>query len=107
MTARYDNIDGRMRGRKLMARRERKWIEAGGRCAMCNRLLSLNAKPHEFELDHIEALKADGGNGEDTDNNTQVLCCGPEGCHRKKTAQDMRFRERPAVGPDGAPEGWS
>jgi 5-methylcytosine-specific restriction endonuclease McrA len=104
MSARYDNTDGRMRGRRLQERRLKKWTEAEGCCAKCGRLTEFNARPGKgFELDHTEPLKADGGKGEDTDENTQVLCNGPTGCHRKKTAKDMGHRERRAVGPDGWP----
>nr|WP_237288617.1 HNH endonuclease [Variovorax sp. PAMC 28711] len=67
---------------------------------MCGRL---TAYPSGFDLDHREALKADGGKGDDTEENTQVLCNGPEGCHRKKTAQDMGWTERRGVGADGWP----
>ena len=73
---------------------------------MCGRLVELSSrKGRGFELDHIEALKADGGKGEDTGENTQVLCNGPEGCHRMKTARDMGYAIRRAVGPDGWPVG--
>lgn len=104
MTARFDNTDGRIRGRALQARRLRKWTEAGACCAVCKKLVEFSAREGMgFELDHIEALKASGGNGEDTDDNCQVLCNGPQGCHRSKTARDMGHRERRAVGPDGWP----
>lgn len=103
MSARFDNTDGRMRGRKLQERRLRVWTK-DPHCAMCRRLVEFSARPGKgFELDHIEPLKADGGKGEDTDDNCQVLCNGPQGCHRTKTAKDMGFKERRAVGPDGWP----
>lgn len=93
-TQRFDNTDGRIRGRKLQDRRKRKWIEAGGHCSMCGRIVELSARPgYGFDLDHVDALKAAGGTGEDTDENTQVLCNGPEGCHRKKTEQDMGWSQ--------------
>lgn len=69
-------------------------------CAICGCLV---AYPDGFELDHIEPLKADGGNGEDTEENCQILCSGPNGCHRRKTAADMGYTFKPAIGPDGWP----
>ena len=105
-TQRFDNTDGRIRGRALQERRLRKWTEAGGLCAMCHRLTEFSARPgYGFDLDHTSALKADGGKGEDTDDNCQVLCNGPQGCHRKKTAQDMGHKQRREVGADGWPGG--
>jgi 5-methylcytosine-specific restriction endonuclease McrA len=107
MRARFDNADGRIRGRKLQERRLRIW-KADPHCAMCGRLVELSARPgFGFELDHKVALKASGGEGEDTDENTQVLCCGPQGCHRLKTARDMGHKIRRAAGPDGWPQGPS
>lgn len=53
-------------------------------CAHCGKLCEF---PEGFELDHKVPLFQ---GGEDTDENCQVLCFGPDGCHAKKTAQDMR-----------------
>lgn len=97
--------DTRMRGRKLQERRLRIWVR-NPCCAMCGRLVEFSARPGRgFELDHIEPLKAAGGKGEDTDENCQVLCTGPDGCHRSKTAGDMDYRQRREVGEDGWPKG--
>ncbi|KAF1005464.1 MAG: hypothetical protein GAK28_03216 [Luteibacter sp.] len=41
---------------------------------------------HEFELDHKVALVRGGA---DTDENCQVLCTGPDGCHHRKTQVDL------------------
>ncbi|ABM32353.1 HNH endonuclease [Paracidovorax citrulli] len=94
---------GRITGRRLQARRLNVWSR-DPRCAMCGKLVEFNDIPGRgFQLDHVQALKADGGKGEDTEANTQVLCCGPDGCHAKKTAQDMGYQQRRAVGLDGWP----
>jgi len=46
-------------------------------CVMCGKLVEFNDIPDRgFQLDHIKALKADGGTSEDIESNTQVLCCG-------------------------------
>lgn len=75
--------DTRITGWKLQARRKRLWT-ANPCCAMCGRLTEY---PHGFELDHRVALC---NGGEDTDDNCQILCCGEDGCHRKKTRDDMK-----------------
>jgi 5-methylcytosine-specific restriction endonuclease McrA len=67
---------------------------------MCGRLC---AYPAGFELDHIIALDAAGAKGEDTEDNVQVLCAGPNGCHARKTATDMGYRHRETIGLDGYP----
>lgn len=90
-TAKWDNQDGRLRGRKLQARRLRVW-KAKPYCAMCKRLVDF---PSGFQLDHIKAVHK---HGEDLDDSAvQVLCCLPDGsggCHAIKTAKDMGYRER-------------
>lgn len=75
--------DNRITGWKLQERRKRLW-KANPFCADCGRLTDY---PHGFELDHKVALFK---GGEDTDANCQILCCGDEGCHRKKTKADMK-----------------
>jgi 5-methylcytosine-specific restriction protein A len=73
----------RMTGRALQARRLRIWVKSPY-CAACGRLVAM----HEFELDHTVALT---NGGADTDANCQVLCNAPDGgCHRAKTARDLR-----------------
>lgn len=84
----YDNADGRMRGRKLQARRLRVW-QTDPHCAVCRSLTDITtgtARP--FQLDHITALV---NGGEDADDNCQVLCIN---CHDKKTQVDMGRKER-------------
>lgn len=71
----------RMTGSRLQARRLRLW-KASPTCAECGRVV---AYPHGFELDHQVPLHQGGA---DTDENCQILCCGPDGCHMKKTASD-------------------
>lgn len=51
------------------------------------------------QLDHIQALT---NGGEDTEENCQGLC---DEHHEAKTALDMGYRPRKAIGPDGWPVG--
>lgn len=85
MAAKYDNTDGRLRGRALQARRLRKWSQACGACAKCGQLTNW---PDGFHLDHIAMLEK---SKDDTEENTQVLCIE---CHDRKTMLDMGFAER-------------
>ncbi|WP_323601523.1 HNH endonuclease signature motif containing protein [Pseudomonas putida] len=73
--------DRRMTGSRLQARRLRLW-KASPTCAECGRVVTY---PHGFELDHCVPLHQGGA---DTDENCQILCCGSDGCHLKKTAAD-------------------
>lgn len=84
-TAKYDNNDGRLRGRKLQARRLRVW-KANPHCAICKRLVGY---PDGFQLDHIKAVHKHGENLDDSA--VQVLC---HPCHDKKTIRDMGYQER-------------
>lgn len=79
--ASLNTSDRRMTGSGLQARRFRLW-KASPACAMCGRVV---AYPHGFELDHCTPLHQGGA---DTDDNCQILCCGPDGCHLRKTAAD-------------------
>lgn len=74
--------ENRMAGRKLQDRRLRLWVQAEGRCACCGRITSY---PSGFDLDHRVPLYQ---GGQDTDENSQVLCNGPDGCHQRKTTED-------------------
>lgn len=94
--SRHYDTTKRITGRALQKRRLSVW----GRdptCAMCGRL---TAYPGGFELDHKVPLFKDG---EDTEENCQVLCNGINGCHEKKTATDLGYRHKPTVGADGYP----
>jgi 5-methylcytosine-specific restriction protein A len=97
VSAQYDNTDGRLRGRQGVARRLRLWSK-DPKCAMCRRLTDY---PGGFHIDHKIALI---NGGTDTEDNLQVLCIGPEGCHAKKTAQDLGHRVTRRIGVDGWPE---
>lgn len=79
--AKYDNTDGRLRGRRAQARRLRIWTKSPC-CAMCGKLTDY---PNGFEIDHVKPL--DQG-GEDVDSNLQVLCAGSTACHAKKTISE-------------------
>lgn len=92
----FDNKDGRLRGRKLQERRLKVWSK-DPRCAQCGKL---TAYPSGFQLDHKIALT---NGGKDTEDNTQVLCIGPTGCHDKKTAQDLGYKQPVRIGEDGWP----
>ncbi|WP_444437114.1 HNH endonuclease [Pseudomonas sp. A6] len=72
----------RMTGRKLQDRRLRVWSKDPC-CANCGKLCDF---PAGFELDHKVPLFQGGA---DTDDNCQVLCAGPDGCHAKKTMKDL------------------
>lgn len=90
-TAKYDNNDGRLRGRGLQARRLRVWRK-DPHCQMCGRLASY---PDGFQLDHKVPLYK---GGDDEDENCQVLCVP---CHDKKTMTDLGYRERLEFSKDG------
>lgn len=101
-TQRFDNTDGRMRGRKLQERRFRKWTQAKGRCAVCSVLTEYDdprTNPRGFHLDHIKALV---NGGKDEESQTQVLCLP---CHDIKTAIDLGHRTKVGIGEDGWPMG--
>lgn len=97
MAHRFDNSP-RIRGRALQARRLRVWT-AGPNCKRCGRLTRY---PDGFELDHVVPLCK---GGEDTDDNCQVLCTGVNGCHARKTADDIGYQFRETIGTDGWPVG--
>lgn len=101
MTSKYDNQDGRLRGRALQARRLRMWTRAVGKCASCGKLTDY---PDGFQLDHITPIhKA----GEDLrDSAVQILCCLPDGsggCHAVKTAKDLGLRVKQECDTEGWP----
>ncbi len=70
----------RITGRPLQRRRLAVWTR-DPHCAHCRQL---TAYPSGFNLDHIVAL---GNGGQDTDENSQVLCLT---CHGKKTRRDIQ-----------------
>jgi len=74
--------DRRINGVTLQKRRLVVW-KKDPHCVMCGRLTEY---PHGFELDHKIPLYL---GGEDVIENTQILCSGEDGCHRKKTKGDM------------------
>lgn len=83
-TARAQPItETRLSGRRNQSRRWRLW-KADPHCAHCRRLVAF---PEGFQIDHIIPLYK---GGEDADRNCQVLCVGPDGCHEKKTAADVK-----------------
>lgn len=86
----------RLAGRALQARRLAVWTR-DPTCAMCGRLTDY---PGGFELDHTVPLFK---GGKDTEANCQVLCKGVNGCHHKKTAEDLGYEYRPPAGLDGYP----
>lgn len=93
-TAKYDNNDGRLRGRALQARRLKVWTQ-DPHCQHCGKLVDY---PDGFQLDHKQAVHKVGENLDDEA--VQVLCLP---CHDAKTMKDMGYRERVAIGVDGWP----
>jgi len=91
----YDNSP-RIRGRALQARRLRVWADD----PTCNRCGRITKYPDGFELDHVIPLCK---KGDDTDDNCQVLCTGVNGCHARKTAEDIGYTFKPTTGADGWP----
>lgn len=87
----------RVKGRALQSIRLDHW-KKNPHCAMCGQI---TAYPYGFELDHIVPLYQGGA---DADNNRQILCNGPDGCHLKKTAKDMGITFKQAAGSDGWPQ---
>nr|WP_248290037.1 HNH endonuclease signature motif containing protein [Advenella sp. EE-W14] len=55
---------------------------------MCGRFTLF---PNGFELDHRVPLHQ---GGEDVEENCQILCNGPDGCHDKKTRMDGGYKPR-------------
>ncbi len=78
--------DTRITGYALQQRRMRIW-KRDPCCTQCGRVTEY---PHGFDLDHIVPLYM---GGEDSDANCQILCNGPDGCHGKKTKQDMNHAQ--------------
>lgn len=72
----------RITGYTLQKRRLRMWSQSPV-CAECGRVVLY---PHGFELDHKVPLCMGGS---DTEDNCQILCAGPDGCHAHKTAADL------------------
>ena len=98
MGAKYDNTDGRLRGRGGQARRLRLWTKSPY-CARCGKLVDFSAEPHRgFHLDHKVALV---NGGKDIDDNLQALCI-PK-CHDAKTAEDLGHHKQVRIGEDGFP----
>lgn len=93
--AKFDNEDGRLRGRAGVARRLRIWRNHP-HCAMCGRLTEYGQGViNPFHIDHKMPLYK---GGEDTDQNCQVLCVP---CHDSKTEKDMGYRPGPKFDRDG------
>lgn len=89
--------DQRTRGRKLQAIRARHFRInplCSGPDSQCEKHGIVRTWD---ELDHAIPL-AKGG--QDSDDNRQGLCSD---CHEAKTARDMGYRERVAIGVDGWP----
>ena len=101
MAPRFDRSP-RIRGRALQARRLRVW-SVDPTCKRCGRITQF---PDGFELDHITPLCKEG---DDTDDNCQVLCVRlsddgrKTGCHARKTADDIGYTFKATTGLDGWP----
>ena len=98
--SRHYDTTKRITGRALQTRRLSVWTKDPC-CAVCRRL---TAFPRGFELDVVVPLFKDG---EDTEANCQILCVSRDGkspgCHERKTADDLGFRLKIQIGPDGYP----
>lgn len=88
--------DRRITGRKLQDRRLNVWSRTP-HCAHCGKLCEF---PAGFELDHKVPLYQGGA---DTEDNCQVLCSGPDGCHAQKTSTDLGYAQKRKIGVDGWP----
>lgn len=73
----------RIRGDAWMATRRRILLRDGYTCRCCGIVRLDN------EVDHIIPLEQGGSNDDD---NLQVLCGGPSGCHTLKTASEAKAR---------------
>jgi 5-methylcytosine-specific restriction endonuclease McrA len=83
----------RVRGRKLQTRRAH-YFRAYPLCIKCQEQDKVTLAT---ELDHIVALHKGGS---DEPDNWQPLCTE---CHKVKTAIDMGYKPRVAIGLDGYP----
>lgn len=83
----------RLRGRKAVEQRKRRLANE----PLCRHCMAEGRVKAATVPDHIVALV---NGGTDDDFNIQSLC---EEHHRIKTAKDMGYRERVAIGADGWP----
>jgi len=84
---------GRIQGRKGMALRKARL----SREPLCRHCKAKGKTTLAVTVDHIKPL-AQGG--QDIDENCQSICLS---CHEAKTAKDMGYKERIAIGVDGWP----
>lgn len=82
LKATANTSERRITGSRLQRRRHRLWL-AHPHCAECGVMV---AYPGGFELDHKVPLYL---GGDDTEENCQILCCGPGSCHERKTRSDV------------------
>jgi len=83
----------RIRGRRLQRIRAAH-LRANPLCVHCRAKGLITAAT---QVDHITALV---NGGADVEENRQGLC---DECHKVKTAEDLGYRRRPAIGLDGWP----
>lgn len=68
-----------LQGRTRDTKRRQVWIDQGGKCAVCDRVVFGKGEVH---LDHIIPISH---GGTDDDNNLQILCVP---CHEDKTRKE-------------------
>jgi 5-methylcytosine-specific restriction protein A len=93
MPKRYDNTDGRLRGRRAVAQRKRR-LEAEPLCRDC---LAKGITELATVPDHIIPIAKQG---KDEDSNIRCLCAA---CHLKRTAEQFGHKAKLAIGIDGWP----
>jgi len=62
-----------LKGKAYSALRKAKWQEQGGHCAECDRWVPLDGDT-VFNTAHLAHIKSRGSGGDDTPENTRILC---------------------------------
>jgi 5-methylcytosine-specific restriction protein A len=95
MPKRFDNADGRLRGRRAVEQRKRRLANE----PLCRDCLAKGITEPATVPDHIIPLGG-GHGGTDEDSNIRCLCAP---CHQKRTAEQFGHKVKTAIGFDGWP----